>query len=286
LPRRLVEAATEQRRDGWLATVAGTVDDLEARWGIHVGPPFEPGGQCAWVAPARDAHGNDVVLKLGWRHFEAEHEADGLRRWAGDGAAVLHRAEVVDDQTVALLLERCVPGSPLSDRPEPEQDVVVAGLLRRLWVEPRPGHPFRELQTMCDAWADEFEDKTARRGNGLDPGLARAGIDLFRTLPAGADRHVLLSTDLHAGNVLAAQREAWLAIDPKPYVGDPAYDVLQHLLGCQDRLRADPLGLGRRLADLAGLDADRVVLWLFARCVQESPEHPWMEEVARRLAAP
>ncbi len=64
---------------------------------------------------------------------------------------------------------------------------------------------------------------------------------------------MLLCTDLHAGNVLAAQRAPWLIIDPKPYIGDPAYDVLQHMLNCEDRLAADPAGLANRMADLAGV---------------------------------
>ena len=32
-----------------------------------------------------------------------------------------------------MLLERCEPGTLLRELPEPEQDVVLAGLLRRLW---------------------------------------------------------------------------------------------------------------------------------------------------------
>jgi streptomycin 6-kinase len=43
---------------------------------------------------------------------------------------------------------------------------------------------------------------------------------------------VLLCTDLHAENVLAAEREPWLAIDPKPCIGDPAFDAIQHMLNC------------------------------------------------------
>ncbi len=69
-------------------------------------------------------------------------------------------------------------------------------------------------------------------------GRVQAGIALFRSLPATADRQVLLCTDLHADNILAARREPWLAVDPKPYAGDPAYDVLQHMLNCEDRLAA------------------------------------------------
>jgi streptomycin 6-kinase len=139
---------------------------------------------------------------------------------------------------------------------------------------------------MCNAWADEFaaEYAAAPPGERIDPGLARAGIELFRELPASAASRVLLCTDLHAGNVLAAQRAPWLVIDPKPYAGDPAYDVLQHMLNCELRLAADPAGLAARMAALTGLDPGRVRLWLFARSVQESTGSPLMREVARRLA--
>jgi streptomycin 6-kinase len=89
---------------------------------------------------------------------------------------------------------------------------------------------------------------------------------------------------LHAGNVLAAQREPWLMVDPKPYVGDPSYDVLQHLLNCEERLYDDPHALLARLAGLLGLDHERLRSWLFARCVQESPDSPELADVARKLA--
>ncbi|MGH8971504.1 MAG: aminoglycoside phosphotransferase family protein [Actinomycetes bacterium] len=176
--------------------------------------------------------------------------------------------------TSALLMERSVPGDPLTAVPSAKQDVVVAGLLRRLWQPPSPGHQFRPPQQMCDEWVDEYEAKVARTATALDPGLARAGIALFRALSATTDRSVLLCTDLHAGNVLAARREPWLVIDPKPYVGDPAYDPLQHMLNNDDRLLADPAGLARRMAGLLELDPGRVLKWLFARCVQESPDRP------------
>jgi streptomycin 6-kinase len=248
------------------------VDSLAQQWSLTVGEPFEPGGQCSWVAPA----GPDRVLKIGWPHYEAEHEADGLRFWGGDGAVRLHD-DATFGPTRALLLERCDPGTLLARAVPPfEQDVVVAGLLRRLW---RPaGAPFRPLTEMCDAWASEFRGQPA-----LDPGIVRAGLALLRSLPRDATDQVLLCTDLHSENILAAQRESWLVIDPKPYVGDPAYDVVQHLLNA-DRLTADPAGLARRMASLLDLDADRVRHWLFARCVQQSARWPDLVEVAASLA--
>ena len=97
----------------------------------------------------------------------------------------------------------------------------------------------------------------------MDPGLARDGLAAFRELPRSADPSVLLCTDLHAGNVLSGQRRPWLLIDPKPYVGDPHYDVAPapaelRATACVD----DPHGLVRRISDLTGLDAERVRDWL------------------------
>lgn len=283
MPVNLVAAAEAQGRQDWLTTLPETIERLQMAWSVQLGDPFQPGGQNAWVAPATRA-GQNLVLKVLWRHPEAEHEADGLRAWDGNGAVRLHAAEEIDAQTAALLLERCRPGTSLQARREPEQDVVVAGLLRRLWTPPPANHRFHSLGSMCALWADEYEEKTAEGGSRLDPGLAREGIALFRQLPASAERDVLLCTDLHAGNVLAAEREPWLVIDPKPYVGDPTYDALQHMLNCDVRLPADPHGLVRRMAGLLGLDPDRLRLWLFARCVQESPQWPMLAEVAEQMA--
>jgi len=163
---------------------------------------------------------------------------------------------------------------------------VVAGLLRQLWAQPHTAYPFRPLAQMCAAWADEFEQEYAAAGDAdrIDPGLARDGIALFRALPGTAEDRVLLCTDLHGDNILSAQRAPWLVIDPKPYVGDPAYDLLQHMLNCEDRLAADPAALAIRMAGLAGVNSGRVRQWLFARSVQESIGSPLMRHVAKQLA--
>jgi len=268
-----------------MAGLPRVVDDLARRWSLELGRPFQPGGTASWVAPARRRSGERVVLKVAWRHDEALHEADGLRAWDGDGAVRLLDA-VVDRETAALLLEACEPGRALTALPPLEQDLIVAGLLRRLWIDPPAEHPMRPLQAMCDGWADEHEEKYAAQGRGarLDPGLAAAGRELFRSLPGTAERSVLLVTDLHAGNVLAAGREPWLVIDPKPYIGDPTYDPLQHMLNCPDRLASDPAGFARRMAHLLDLDGRRLRQWLFARCVQESIDQPHLLSAIIELA--
>ncbi|HEX8694831.1 MAG TPA: aminoglycoside phosphotransferase family protein [Longimicrobium sp.] len=283
VPDRLAaECARTPARAAWLARLPDVVRELARRWSLDVGPPFEGEASCAWVAPATRADGTSVVLKLGMPHMEAEHEIAGLRFWAGDPTVRLLDA---DDGLGAMLLERCEPGTSLRSVPGPEQDRVVAGLLRRAWRAPSPPHPFRPLSAMTRYWGEETLADAARWP---DAGLVREGLRLFEELSAGASVEVLLATDLHAGNVLRARREPWLAIDPKPFAGDPAYDATQHLLNCRARLRADPGETIRRFADLLGVDPERVRLWTLARLAAE-PRDDWDEEplaLARALARP
>jgi streptomycin 6-kinase len=283
LPTALVAACERDGRTAWLASLPVTVAALVGEWGLELGAPYEPGGQTAWVAPVRTDAGEAAVLKVLWPHFEAEHEADGLRRWDGDGAVRL-LASGEREGSVALLLERCLPGSTLAERPGPEQDEVLADLLPRLWRDPGADSPFRSLQFMCDAWADGFVERDDAARSPLDAGMVRDGLTLFRALPSTAERPVLLATDLHAENVLEAEREPWLMIDPKPFVGDPTYDALQHLLNSADRVRRDPHGYPRHLAEMLGLDPERLLLWLFARCVIESAHWSELAELAPLVA--
>jgi streptomycin 6-kinase len=327
IPALLAETARRQPEvASWIADLPGIVAQLAERWSLRVGEPFQPGGFCSWTAPATalagseaadrcgTAVGDEVVLKVGFPFDSGEQrdEAAALRIWDGAGAVRVY-GEVETPTATALLLERCVPGSRLRDvLPEPERDVVVADMLRRLWARasaarpdgqtndtltdwagtdgaPADGcWPFRPLTEMCDAWADQFwrDYAAADPASRLDPGVARDGIALFRELPRTADRAVLLCTDLHSENILAARRAPWLAIDPKPYVGDPAYDLLQYMINCHDRAGADPAGLCDRMAGLAGVDPGRTRLWLFARAVQESVGSALLREVAGRLAPP
>ena len=115
LPRNLADAVTLEDDEGrrtWLTTLPATLAHFEQRWSLRVGEPFQPGGQTAWVAPARSDAGGDLVLKLAGPHEEATHEAEGLRAWDGQGAVLVHAADDLGGTTV-LLLERCVPGNTL-----------------------------------------------------------------------------------------------------------------------------------------------------------------------------
>lgn len=267
----------------WLERLPHLLRDLEQRWSLTVGPPFDGAEvSTAWVAPVRCADGSSAVLKVVFPHMEGKHEIAGLRVWDGDGTV---RVLEADESVWAMLLERCEPGTRLRSLPEDEQDVVIAALLRRLWLEPPAHHQFRQLSVMVESWVEETLVDEARWP---DPGLVREGLGVFAELvqARAADDEVLLATDLHAGNVLSAKREPWLVIDPKPFVGDPAYDATQHLMNCEARMHTAPHETIARFAGLLDVDTDRVRLWMFARSAAERRDEgndDWMA-LARTLA--
>jgi streptomycin 6-kinase len=283
IPDRLVESCTGWAAgEAWLSALPAVVERLRDRWDLGLAAPYEGEASVSWVAPARRRDGSTAVLKVGLPHMEAEHEIDGLRFWDGDPTVRLLDA---DPDANAMLLERCEPGTRLRELPEPEQDEVLAALLRRLWRRPPAGHPFRSLGEMIVDWS---AGARANERSWRDPGLVNQGLLMWESLSRTGtpEDDVLLATDLHSGNVLAAQREPWLVIDPKPFVGDRAYDPTQHLFNCLERMQRDARGLVRRLADLTEVDEVRLRSWTFARAAVErrgGDEEAWAE-VARALA--
>jgi streptomycin 6-kinase len=252
----------------WRARLPDVIGDLLERWSIALYEPFTDNEHGSWVAPAVRNDGSHAVLKLGLPHMEGEHEIHGLQFWAGNPTVRIFDADV---ECNAMLLERCEPGNALSELPEHEQDVVIAGLLRRLWRAPASPHPFRQLSEMLACWTAETMADAARWP---DAGVVHEGLALFKELSRPSANDVLLATDLHAGNVLRAEREPWLVIDPKPFIGDRAYDATQHLMNCPTRMRKQPHATIQRFADLLEIDAERIKLWMFARAAA-APRKEW-----------
>jgi streptomycin 6-kinase len=277
IPSRLESTCrNSSRREAWLARLPDAVRCLLQRWSLVLGPPFD-NASAAWVAPANLADGTSAVLKLGMPHLEGLHEIDALRFWNGEPTVRLLDA---DRELGAMLLERCEPGSSLWMAPKPERDLVLADVLKRLWRTPIEPHPFRHLSLMLGVWNKRTLADAARWS---DSGLVLEGLRLLAHLSGTATREVLLATDLHPGNVLQSRREPWLVIDPKPFVGDPAYDATQHLLNDGVRLCADPDGTIRRFAELAELEPERVKLWTFARAAAQ-PRDDWSNDALMDLA--
>ena len=250
------------------------VRDLLEEWVLDVdGEPTH--GHTAVVVPVRTTGGRPAVLKVGWPHEEAEHEHLALQHWHGQGAVLLLRA---DPRRFALLLERLHP-EDLTDVWDVEACEVVAGLYARLHLPAPP-----QLRTQ----ASYVADWTARlerlpRGAPVPRRLVEQAVSLGRDLVADpASTGTMIHGDLHYANVLAGDREPWLAIDPKPTSGDPHYEVAPLLWNRWDELAGDVReGVRRRfhaVVDAAGLDEDRARDWVVVRMLHqvlwELEDHP------------
>ena len=259
----------EPRARAWLAGLPRLIDEVAGEFGVRPGPPVH-GGSCSWVAPARLPDGTPAMIKIGWPHRESAGEPAALRAWNGDGAVRLLRHSPARN---ALLLQRCVPGRELGDWAAPEVERLRAGcaVLRRLWrAAPPPPGELERLADVAAEWADLMTERMARLRPGYDPGLVTLAASLMRSLPGTAGRSVVLHGDANPGNILSAG-DGWLAIDPKPMVGDPAYDpwpLLEQIGGTFEHPAQPTADRVSQVADDLGVDAGRTAMWALARRVE------------------
>jgi streptomycin 6-kinase len=245
------------------------VSDLRAaaeRWSLTLGEPYEEGAGGKAVRAALP-DGTPAVLKVTTPHRESEHEADALRAWDGDGAI---RLLACDGD--ALLLERCEPGTPLSAAGQDAALDVLVALLPRLWIH--AGEPFHTLADEAAWWLPQLPD--TKLGH-----AARAAIE---ELAPTQGEQVLLHQDLHFDNVLAAEREPWLVIDPKPLLGEREFQAAPIVRSIEvGYSKRDVLHRFDRITAELGLDRDRARGWTIAQTVawrggRREPQHTQIVE--------
>ena len=201
----------------WVAALPGRVEGLLDEWGLREdGWPMH--GYTSLVVPVRDEADQPLVLKVTFDgDDESEHEGLVLGRWGGRSAVRMLRA---DPGRRALLLER-LRSTDLSDVWDIEACEIVAGLYPRIHLPALP-----QLRTVT-SYVVRWLDSLARlpRDAPIPRRLVEQTLSLGRDLVADPDSAGrIIHGDLHYENVLAADRESWLVIDPKPMSGDPHYE--------------------------------------------------------------
>jgi streptomycin 6-kinase len=242
---------------------SATQNQLE-QWELHRDGEAHHGSGSI-VLPVRTSDGARAVLKIGFPDAVSEHEHLVLRRWGGNGAVRLLRA---DPRRRALLLERLRP-----EKLTTVQDVhacdIVAGLYGRIHVPAMPQLP--TLTSYVEQWTSDFE--ALPRSAPIPHRLVEQAIVMGREL-AGEPTSSVVHGNLDYGSVLAADREPWLVIAPKPMNGDPHFELAPMLWGRWDELAGNIRdGVRRRfytLVDAAGLDEERARAWVVVRVVQKA----------------
>ncbi|MEL7525901.1 MAG: aminoglycoside phosphotransferase family protein [Pseudomonadota bacterium] len=260
IPEKLLWLGRKPSGRDWLNRLPVLFEAALTRFDLQsAGQPFT-GGYVSLALPARRG-AEDLVLKLQFVHRESRHEADALQLWNGSGAC---RLLDHDPELGALLLERCRPGRYLADATETDQLAVLADLLRKLLVP--AGAPFTPLHEEAASWVSSLEDDWRGAGTPCEKRLVDAAVAAVTDLGSDETRSVLLHQDLHGHNVLSAEREAWLAIDPKPLAGDPAFALSPIVRSFEfGHTRAASLYRLDRLSEELELDRERARLWTIAQ---------------------
>ena len=272
----------------WLESLPRLAEECAERWSLRLGEPFGQ-GHVSLTAPVTLSDGGQAVLKLNFPEEESAYEADALTHWRGEGAV---RLLEVDRERNALLIERAGPGTSLWEVEDDEEaTLIAASVLRRLWLRPPPeDHPFRLLAGEAERWTAQLRSDWEALGRPFEQRLVDAAAAAARELAGSQAKLAVCHQDLQGSNVLKARREPWLAIDPKPVVAEPAFDVASLLR--DRRWSIDRATIQRRLDLLAAeldLDRDRMQGWGLVHAlhwgVGPAKIEPDLVECARLLAA-
>ena len=249
----------------WLADLPRLLEECAEQWSLRLEGPIGDGFASLVVGAG------DAVLKLQFPHRESEHEAEALRIWDGEGAV---RLLAHDPVRHALLIERARPGMHLTAAGQEAALDVFVELLPRLWKP--AGAPFRPLAEEAAWWIDYLPRNWEHVGRPFERSLLDTVIETLRELSATQGEQVLLNQDLHADNVLSAEREPWLVIDPKPLAGEREFAVAPLVRGYElGHSKAATLRRFDRLTGELGLDRERARGWTIAQRVAWAFESDW-----------
>ncbi|MFF0727318.1 aminoglycoside phosphotransferase family protein [Streptomyces sp. NPDC004134] len=260
----------EEGRD-WIAGLPALAAEFLDCWELKRDGALRA-GEASLVLPVLRKDGTRAVLKLQMPRAETNAALIGLRTWNGEGMV---RLLDHDPESSTMLLERLEAARTLASL---EDDDVAMGILAelqaRLVCVPAP-QGLRSLGDIATEMLERVPEAMAALADPEDRQLLCGWASAVNEL-VGEPGDRILHWDLHYDNVLAAQREPWLAIDPEPLAGDPGFDLWPALDSKWDDVvaKSDVSRVVRRrfdlLTEVLDLDRARTTGWTLGRLLQNS----------------
>jgi streptomycin 6-kinase len=251
----------------WLRNFQELITYCESRWALKVLDPYPLSYN--FVAPAILEDQSSVVVKLSVPNKELTMEAEAVKIYDGNGMARLIDADV---EKGILILERVLPGETLFSLTDDKEATYIAAQVMKKLYTPAPNN---SLFPTTEDWAEGLV-KLRVHFNGdtgpLPSELVQEAELLYPKLHQSIHTPILLHGDLHHGNILSAEREPWLAIDPKGVIGEAEYGVIQFLLNKlpdENRERIIEERVDIFVKEL-NLDKSRILSWGFCHSVLSS----------------
>lgn len=267
--QNVIELRGQEGRD-WIEKLPDILKRYAEEWQLRIDLPFSY-QMYNYVAPVETLGGTKAVLKIGFpadKEFRTECEA--LKVFNGEGIAKLIQS---DARNAVMLIERLEPGGHLIDVNDDEQRTSIASdVMKKLWKKPPSNHNFPTVRDWFKGFA-RYRKRIGQKDGPIPKALVDKAERLFEDLIASSGEQVLLHGDLHYYNIISAQRESWLAIDPKGVVGEREYETGALIRNPLPELLDEPnprqILENRidRLSQELGFDKVRVKSWGFAQAV-------------------
>lgn len=126
-------------------------------------------------------------------------------------------------------------------------------------------------------WRERLPADWELAGRPFETALLDAALEAMDLLSRTQGPQVLIHQDLHGDNVLRAQRQPWLAIDPKPLVGEREFSLAPVIRSYEFGHSRD--AVVQRLDCLStalNLDRERCRVWCLVQSLAWGLEGPTM----------
>lgn len=284
---RTITGAFGEKGRQWLVDLPEIVEEIAADWSLNVGKAFA-NLSYHYVAECVCADGGLAVLKIGCpaEGLEFINEVKMLRLFAGEGAVRLLR---IGENRCTMLLEKLTPGEHLGNlclKDDKAGVETAIDVLRKIIRKPLTENGFHLL----DNWIGGFRKA---KNTEFPAAAVKKARDLFDELSGAGSQNFLLHGDFHHENILSAEREPFLVIDPKGLIGGTGYDIGVFLNNHRNWLDGSPDMQAklehsvRKFGDAFGIEPEDVRKWAFVQMVLsawwtfEENEKSWKSELSK-----